>query len=123
MLNLATVMVGLAVVVGSVLAVLTLRAGSAAGMKVALATLHGLLAIAGLGVLIVALGGPSRGGSMGTGSFGMIAAVALALAALVGFAMLAVHLRRRRLPGALVGIHATLAVSGFVVLVVYAALG
>jgi hypothetical protein len=123
MLNLSVLTVGLAAVVGLWLAILNLRARSAGAMPVSLAALHGVLAIIGFGVLIVALGGPPRGLSTGTASFGMIAAVALGLAACVGFAMLAVHLRRRRVPGAVVGIHATLAISGFVVLAVYAMLG
>jgi hypothetical protein len=122
MLNLSVLTVGLAAAVGLWLAILNLRA-SAGAMPVSLAALHGVLAIIGFGVLIVALGGPPRGLSTGTASFGMIAAVALGLAACVGFAMLAVHLRRRRVPGAVVGIHATLAISGFVVLAVYAMLG
>jgi hypothetical protein len=59
------------------------------------------------------------GSIRGAGSFGMIAAVLIALAAVVGFALFSARLRKRRLSGMLIGIHATLAISGFVVLIVY----
>src|SRR5690348_8530096 len=108
MLILAFVLLAVAVVVGAVLAVLHLREGRAAP-PLALPAVHGLLAIAGFAALLVALEGPPRGEEMGTASFGAIAAVLLALAALFGLAMLALHLLRRRLPGVLIGAHATLA--------------
>jgi len=43
----------------------------------------------------------------------------LAVAALVGAALLAARLRRGRVPGALIAVHAMIAVSGFVVLAAY----
>lgn len=58
---------------------------------------------------------------MGAESFGAAAAVLLAAALLAG---LGVRLVRRRRPGLVafaVGVHATLAVSGFVLLAAYAA--
>ena len=45
------------------------------------------------------------------------------MAALVGLTQLAARLRNRRLPGMLIGIHATLAVGGFVVLLAYVLAG
>jgi hypothetical protein len=122
MLTLAFALLALAVAVGAVLAVLHLREGRAAP-PLALPALHGLLAITGFVTLLIALAGPPRGLQTGAASFGAIAAALLALAALLGFAMLALHLLRRRLPGVLIGAHATLAVSGFVILAVYVLVG
>ena len=78
-----------------------------------------LLGIGGLLCLVLALRGPPRGIAQGTASFGAIAATLFALAALVGGAILATHLRNRRRAGALIGVHAAFAVSGFVVLAAY----
>ncbi len=123
MLIAAFVILGFAVLLGSTLAVLHLRAqADAASWPVVpwpVAALHGLLGIGGLLCLVLALRGPPRGLAQGTASFGAIAAALFALAALVGGAILATHLRKRRRAGALIGLHAVLAVSGFVVLAAY----
>ena len=92
MLTASFIVLGIAVLLGSGLAVLHLREGTAAPAR-PLGALHGLVAIAGLGLL--------------------------ALAALIGILLLAARLRKRRLPGVLIGIHATFAVGGFVVLLAY----
>ena len=118
MLIVAFVILGAAMLLGSVLAVLHTREG-AAPPPWRLGALHGLIAIGGLACLGLALRGPPRGLDQGTGSFGMIAAVLVALAAVAGVALLSARFRRRRLSGTLIGVHATLAVSGFVVLIVY----
>lgn len=118
MLIAAFVTLGIAVLLGSLLAVLHLRAGAAAPAW-PLGALHGLLALGGLGGLILALRGPPRGLDQGTGAFGTIAAALIVLAALAGVALLAARLRKRKLPGALIGVHATLAVGGFVILAAY----
>jgi hypothetical protein len=59
----------------------------------------------------------------GTAGFGTIAAVLIAAAALLGAGFLATRLLRRRPLGLLIGIHATLAVSGFVILTAYVLAG
>jgi len=118
MLSAAFVVLGIAVLLGGTLAVLHMRAG-AAPPAWPLGALHGLIALAGLGLLALALRGPPRGLAQGTGSFGTTAAALIALAGLIGLALLAARLRQRRLPGVLIGIHATLAVGGFVILLVY----
>lgn len=125
MLTAAFAILALAVLLGSALAVLHLRAQTSAAEKPsgpavpwAVGALHGLLGVGGLGCLLLALRGPARGVEQGTASFGAIAATLLALAALAGGAILLTHLRKRR-PGALIGIHATLAIGGFVVLAAY----
>lgn len=122
MLYTAFTFLGIAVLLGNVLAVLHLREG-ATPPPWPLGTLHGLIALAGLGLLGLALRGPPRGLDQGTGSFGAIAATLIALAALVGLAQLAGRLRKRRLSGILIGIHATLAIGGFVILLAYVLVG
>jgi hypothetical protein len=122
MLNAAFIVLGIAVLLGGVLAVLHLREG-AAPPPLPFGALHGFIAIAGLALLALALRGPPRGIAQGTGSFGTIAAALIGMAALVGLTQLAARLRNRRLPGMLIGIHATLAVGGFVVLLAYVLAG
>lgn len=123
MLSVATIVLGVAVILGAALAVLAMREGAVGPPPVSLAALHGVLAVAGFGLLAAALQGPTRGLRTGTSSFGETALVILALAGLLGFGILRLHLRRRRLPGLLIGVHATLAVTGFVVLLAYVMVG
>jgi hypothetical protein len=118
MLIAAFIVLASAVALGSAIAVPHLRSASPATPPWWLAALHALLGLGGLGLLLPALRGPARGVGQGTGSFGMISATLVALAALFAGGMLARRLRNRR-PGALLGIHATLAVSGFVMLAAY----
>jgi len=123
MLLAAFVILGAAVLLGSVLAVLYLRTKGAVAPPWTLAALHGLLAITGLGGLALALPGPPRGLDQGMASFGMIAAALMASAAVLGAGFLATRLRQRRLGGTAVAVHAMLAVSGFVILTVYVLAG
>ena len=60
-----------------------------------------------------------RGLDQGTASFGIIATALITLAALVGAGLLATHILKRRIAGIMIGIHATLAVSGVVILTAY----
>jgi hypothetical protein len=108
---------------GSVLAVLHLRTEGHTAPPRPLAALHGLLAIVGLCCLALALRGPPRGLDQGTASFGTIAAALITMAALVGVGLLAAHVFKRRIAGIMVGVHATLAVSGFIVLAAYVFVG
>jgi hypothetical protein len=119
MLTAALTILTVAVLLGSALAVMYLRTDSAVAPPWTLAALHGLVAVAGLGCLVLALRGPPRGLAQDTAGFGMIAAVLMAAAAVLGVGFVAARLRKRRLPGLLIGFHATLAVSGFVILMVY----
>ncbi len=81
--------------------------------------LHGLIGAAALVALILTLGGPPRGVDMGVGSFGRIAAWLLGTALLMGLGIVAVRLRTRRVPAFVIGIHATIAISGIVMLAAY----
>jgi hypothetical protein len=123
MLTAALAILGIAVLLGSWLAVMHLRTEGAVTPSWRLAAPHGLVALVGLGCLALALRGPPRGLEQGTAAFGMIAAVLIAAAATLGIGFVAARLRKRRLPGLLIGVHATLAVSGFVILIVYALAG
>lgn len=119
MLLAAFVTLGIAVLLGSVLAVLHLRAARPPAPTPALAALHALIALGGFACLLAALRGPPRGLETGTAEFGTIAAVLIALAALLGAGLLASRLLKRRIAGSLIGVHATLAVAGFVILAAY----
>lgn len=118
MLIAAFALLGLAVLLGATLAVLHLS-GRAAGPPRPLAALHGLVALGGFACLLLALRGPVRGAETGTASFGVIAAWLFTLAAAAGLSVLATYRRRPKLAGSLIGLHATLAVSGFVILAAY----
>jgi hypothetical protein len=121
LLDFVTIVLAVAVTLGSIAAVLSLRAGGAPSPPV-LRGVHAILALGGYALLLMALAGPRRGVASGTQSFGMVAAVLFSFAILAGLALLRQRRRRGRIPGALIGVHATLAVSGFVILVVYALL-
>jgi hypothetical protein len=119
MLIAAYVVLGIAVLLGSALAVLHLRTDGAVAPPWRLAALHGLVAVAGLGCLLLALQGPPRGLDHGTAAFGTIAAVLVAAAALLGAGFAVARLRGRPPAGLLIVVHATLAVGGFVILTAY----
>ncbi len=105
------------------LAVLHLRTNRTATSPLSppwpLGALHGILAIVGLGCLALALRGPPRGMEQGTASFGIIAAVLFVLAALLGARLLAARIFGKQIGGGTIAVHATLAVSGFVILAAY----
>jgi heme A synthase len=82
MLGLSTLLLALAVLLGGWMAIQALR--RAAPPKLAAALLHGLLAVAGTALLLLALTGPERGRAAGAESFGLIAAIMLGLAAVPG---------------------------------------
>ena len=122
MLIAAFVILGVAVLLGSVLAVLRLQTeGSTPPWS--LAALHGFLAVGGLNCLALALRGPPRGLDRGVASFGIIATSLIALAALIGVALLATRIFKTQISAMMIGIHATLAVGGFVILTAYVLLG
>ena len=79
---------------------------------------HGLAGAAGLVALLFALRGPPRGVAAGVGSFGTVSAVLFAVALLTGIILL---LLRRR--GVVIAIHAGIAITGYVLLLAWNALG
>jgi len=117
MLNLSFTLIAIAALFGTLLALPYLRGASMPpGWAVGV---HAALGLGGFIVLLLALRGPPRGLEQGTGSFGAISAGLIAAALVAALGMLAARLRRRRASAALIGLHATLAVGGFVVLIVY----
>ena len=108
-----------AVVLGSAAAVLGLLQETVPIRSWPVGAVHGTLAALGFALLVLALPGSTRGLQTGTASFGVIAAVLMAVALLFGLALLALRLLKRRLPGLLVGTHATLAIGGFAILIAY----
>jgi len=106
------------VVLGSALAVLHLLPQRPA-IPLWLSAPHGLLAMSGFIVLVLALRGPPRGVASGAGAFGMIAAALLALAVAAGGCTLGCRLLKTPVAGLLVGVHATLAIAGFAFLAAY----
>ena|SRR5450631_259921 len=122
MLTAAFAILAIAVLLGCLLAILYLRTEGAAAPW-PLAALHGLVAVAGLFCLALALRGPLRGAEQGTANFGIFAVTLIGTAALIGVWSLFAHLLKRRIPGILIGIHATLAVGGFAILATYVFVG
>jgi hypothetical protein len=84
-----------------------------------LVALHGHAALFSFGPLLVVAERGARGVAAGTQYFGIVAAILLLLAAGLGLVSLALHWRRRNLPGFWVGAHATVAIIGYVILAVY----
>jgi hypothetical protein len=82
---------------------------------------HGALGIVGFLMLLAGLAGPTRGASMGAGQFGLIGAAMIGLGLLLGATLFFCRVRRKAPPGVVLGIHATLAVGGLVMLAAYVA--
>jgi hypothetical protein len=102
----ATVLFGLGALGGMTLLALRLRGGNP---PLGLAAVHGLAAAAGLVTLVVAVAGGERGPAL-------VSLVLFGMAALGGFFLLSLHLRQKLLPVGLILVHGTLAISGFVAL-------
>lgn len=129
MLNAAFYVLLIAVLIGALLAVLhfananNARAESPPTSKKLppwpLAALHTLFALGGFGLLLVALQGPPHGLGQGTTAFGSIAATLFVVAALFGGGLWAGRLRRRPPGTTLIGFHAMIAITGFVILMAY----
>lgn len=113
---------GLLVIV-ALLGAMHLRSGTVATPGWPLGASHGTLGVIGLILLLLALRGPPHGEAMGVGPFGRIAAVLIAMALLAGLAILVGRLRHCRVPSLIIGVHATIAVTGVVILAAYALLG
>ena len=109
MLKIAVVLFALAALGGIILASLHLKTKNA---PIPLALLHGLLAAAGLVLLITAVVQMASAGLAG------VALVIFIIAALGGFVLFAMHLKKRPLPGGLIVVHGLVAVVAFIVLLV-----
>lgn len=118
MLIAAFAALAVAVALGTALAILCLSGRTVPAIPWSLRALHGLFGVGGLSCLLLSLRGPPRGLDQGVASFGAVSAGLIAAAALAGAGLLFMHVKRHR-AGSLIGLHATLAVTGFVILAAY----
>ncbi|HEY2618493.1 MAG TPA: hypothetical protein VGI78_14230 [Acetobacteraceae bacterium] len=109
-------------VLGGLLAALRLRSRNASAGWIP-GVLHGVCGVIGLIALLFALRGPPRGEAMGVASFGRIAALLLTIALVAGLAILVLRLRRHPMTSLIIGIHATIAIAGIVMLAAYTLVG
>lgn len=118
-------LLGGAVLLGTGLAVWYLQSEGRHIPHWSFAALHALVAVTGFALLVSTLFGPPRGLAMGVAGFGRMAAAFLALALLTGLLPLSSRLRHKRLPlpTLVIGLHATFAVFGMVILAAYFSLG
>jgi hypothetical protein len=123
MLTDALVVLLLAVLLGCWLAVLHFDGRGPDKTPWPIAALHALLALGGFATLLIALSQPRPPAAGGTGGFGAMAAALFALAAVFGGAIFLRFRRKRRPASGLVGVHATLAVFGVVILAAYVLAG
>jgi hypothetical protein len=120
LLSLAIILLTIAVVLGTGLALWHLRATDQASRPpVTVGVVHGGFGVSGFAVLLLVLQGPPRGVSAGAGSFGPTAAVLFATALLFG---VVIWLRRRNTPVVLIAIHSGIAITAYVLLVAWSAL-
>jgi hypothetical protein len=109
-LGVAAILFGVGAAGGATLAVLRMRGGNP---PLGLAALHGLAAAAGLVTLAIGVfGGGARGAAL-------VSLVLFVVAALGGFAMVAMHLKGKLIPLGLVFAHGALAAAGFVALLLH----
>ena len=119
MLSLALALLSLAVLIGAVIGIRFL--GDSRLPSRAIGAVHGLLGASGLCALIFALvSGIGTGDRYGTASFGPAAAMLAALAVLAGAGIALLRRRTARSIGLLLVVHASLAVTAYVLLLAYA---
>ena len=119
MLTAALIVLLIAVLFGSWLAVLHFDGRPPGRVPWPLALIHAGLALGGFALLAVALRGPARGADQGTAAFGLTAAALFAAAIAVGLCIFVRFRLKKKGANALVGIHAVLAVSAIVILAAY----
>lgn len=122
MLTLSLCLLGAATLLGLGLATLHLASGTAARRAWPVGLGHGALGVAGLAALLAALAGPARGVAMGAGNFGLVAAGLLGTALVLALALLRARLRHRPMPALVLGLHATAAICGVVLLAAWASM-
>ena len=123
MLSAALIVLLIAVLFGSWLAVLHFDGRPPERTPWPLALMHAGLALGGFALLAVALRGPARGVDQGMAAFGPTAAGLLAGAIALGLGIFIRFRLRKKGANALVGIHAALAVSAMVILTAYVVSG
>jgi hypothetical protein len=121
MLSLAVAIVSAAVVLGTVLALLHLR--GIARPPWTIGAIHGVLGAIGLTTLVLGLRGPPRGVQAGVASFGLASAVLAVIALTMGLGILVIARQTGRGIGVAIGVHGTVAVAAYVLLIAYVSLG
>jgi len=119
MLTAALIALTIVVLIGSWLAVLHFDGRPPQRVPWAGALVHAAVALGGFALLAAALQAPPRGADQGTAGFGIAAAVLFALAIVVGLAIFLRFRIAKKGATALVGVHATFAVSAIVILAAY----
>ena len=120
MVTVALILLLIAVLFGCWLAVLHFDGRPPAAIPGVLVLMHAVPALVGFLLFVISFRGhPSSAGSDGRAVFSTTAMALLAGAVAVGFGLLVRFRIRKKGVEALVGIHATLAVSGIVILAVY----
>jgi hypothetical protein len=121
MLTVALVILSATVVLGIALGLLYLRGGTRPPWMVGV--LHGLFGTAGIATLILALRGPPRGLLNGVASFGAIAAVLACVALVAGLGVVTLARWSGCGVGLMIAVHGSLAITAYVLLIAYVALG
>ncbi|MGH7075692.1 MAG: hypothetical protein ACREFD_16065 [Stellaceae bacterium] len=124
MIDIAFGIVAAAALIGAILAVLYARGPEAKRVPWPVPAGHGVIGAVGLAVLASALRhGIGLGAArMGVSGFGITAAVLIGVALLLGLVIAATSLRGKRPGGAVVAIHAAVAIAGFTLLLTIVAL-
>ncbi len=122
MLRLSLILLGVAMLFGFWLAALHLReSGKAPPLPVRAA--HGVLGAAGLLALLLTFGQPAQGANEGVGTFRLDAAVLLGAALAMGLGILITFRIAPKSAGAVIALHATIAMFGLAILAAYVSLG
>jgi hypothetical protein len=122
MLRLSLILLGITMLFGFALAAMNLRAtDKAPPLWVRLA--HGVLGAAGLVALFLTMGTPAQGADMGAGTFRLDAVVLLSAALLLGLGILVTFRVAPKSAGAVIALHATIAMFGLAILAAYVSLG
>ena len=120
MLTTSFAVLGVAVLLGLGLAcVALLDKASVSHRAVPVAYVHGALGAVGVGALLLALRGPPRGVHSGAGGFGIVAGALMVATLLAGIVTLIGQLRHRPVSAAVIALHASLGIAGYVILAAY----
>ncbi len=122
MLRLSLILLGVAMLFGFWLAALHLRESGKAPPLPARAA-HGVLGAAGLLALLLTFGQPAQGADQGVGTFRLDAAVLLGAALAMGLGILLTFRIAPKSAGAVIALHATIAMFGLAILAAYVSLG
>ena len=118
----APIALSAAVILGLALAAWHMRAeGRRPNWLTWVGFLHGGLGVLALSLLVLAVEGPPRGVATGTGAFGLVAAILLGAALLLGLTLPFLMRRRSAISGTVMAVHAGIAITGSVMFLAWAA--